>query len=581
MNKKTFSIPYAWIRWGAILYITLPIFCFFIGWMKWYWAVTGCVALMVCLFFFGEKPPAIFRKKVEKSSLEAEKEKEMLILPKWMPFAIVGISFAYSFFCGIGRLWAQSKDYPWRNAVFRDLILRDWPVLYDRYKGAMSYYISLWIPPSLVGKLAYKLGADADGAFFAGNIALLIYVTIGLSVLFLILISYFKPKKWNAMLLVVLGFIFFSGMDIVACIEPLGANNYHLEWWAEKYQYSSFTTCMCWVFNQAVIPWICMALLIKEKNIKNYVFIGMACLFSGPFPFVGFFIYCIAKGIADFIKAGKSKSIGRYVKELFSISNLVAAIFIFPFIGAFLLSNSILTLHSGVGLSYAVTDVASSAETTVFSEETSDSGFSEETPDSGSSETTEYVDPHPAATAVWRYVKFILLEFGIYAILIAWKQRKNYLFYVTIVQLLLFPFFRIGFSSDFTMRASIPAIFMMYVLCYEFVLQEKENCLKKADAKGNANKGDAKNFDVQTLKRYGYIILVVCLVLGAATPSVEFIRGFRQVSMRGIDDPITDFLYTLGGDGPYSHNNIDTPEYNFVALELNQTIFFGHFARMK
>ena len=72
--------------------------------------------------------------------------------------------------------------------------------------------------------------------------------------------------------------------------------------------------------------------------------------------------------------------------------------------------------------------------------------------------------------------------------------------------------------------------------------------------------------------------MVICVILGAATPTVEFIRGFRQVSMRGIDDKMTDFLYTLGGDGPYSRENTG-PETNFVALDLDNQAFFKYFAK--
>ena len=512
-----------------MVYITLPLFCFFIGWLKWYWAIMVCVALIISLFFF-------CRKREDKDSIIFENN-ELLVLPKWMPFALLGIAFVYSFFCGIGRLWAQSKDYPWRNAIFRDLILRDWPVLYDKYKGALVYYIGLWLPPALPGKIAFSLSSDADISFLLGNIALLVYVTLGLAILFLLLLFYFKPKKKSIVYLLIFGFLFFSGMDIVASIEPLGANNYHLEWWARRYQYSSITTCMCWVFNQALIPWICMALLLNEKDIKNYVLIGMACLFSGPFPFVGFFIYCVANGSNYFIQFAKRKNLHKFWKELFSVSNILATFFIFPVIGLYFTTNAAISDPDGIGL---VEQSSSVIE------------------------------------AIGIYIQFILIEFAVYALLIARRYYKNYLFYVTIVQLLIFPFIRIGGSADFTMRASIPAIFMMYIFCYKYIIEEKNSCLKRKNVIVTTKKGR----DIQSLKKYGYILLVICLLLGMATPTVEFIRGFRQVYKRGINDPMTDFIYTMGGDGPYNRG-IYSPEYNFVALDLDNKPFFRYLAKRK
>ena len=48
--------------------------------------------------------------------------------------------------------------------------------------------------------------------------------------------------------------------------------------------------------------------------------------------------------------------------------------------------------------------------------------------------------------------------------------------------------------------------------------------------------------------------------------------------MRGVDDKMTDFLYTLGGDGPYSREDQE-PEYNFVALNLEEQKFFKYFSK--
>ncbi len=559
MTNREFDFSYSGIRKAAFIYITLPLFCFLLGWLKIYLAIPACIALLVSLFF-------VFRetKKVDAC--------EVIRMPRFMPAVIMLISFLYAFFCGVGRLWAQSKDYPWRNAIFRDLILREWPVMYKKFEGALVYYIGQWLPAALPGKLAKLFGAGDDIAFFVGNIALLLYVTAGLWILFMILISYFKPKKTGAMILIAIMYIFFSGMDILASIEPLGANNYHLEWWAVEYQYSSFTTCMCWVFNQALIPWICMALLLKEKSVSNYIMIGMACLLSGPFPFVGYFIYAITFGVIKLVPAFKDKQVGYFVKRLFSISNLLVLFLIFPFVATYLLSNAAIAGAGAFGTSNAVEKVG---------------------------ETIQATGASGAGTVVWTYLKFILLEFGIYAILVFSKFKKNPLFYVTVVSLLVFPFLRMGSSSDFTMRASIPAIFMMFIFCVKFLYEEKDNVLingegiiaansKKVVAvkntpadntvERNISDSTQKGWDLQKLKRYGYALLVICMILGAATPTVEFIRGFRQVSMRGIDDKMTDFLYTIGLDGPYNRDS-QYPEYNFVAINLDDQTFFKYFAR--
>lgn len=556
MSKGEITIAYRNIRRAAFIYITLPLLCFAFGWLRIYYAIPFAAAVLISLYF------ALFRKKKAKDG-DSETRKD-LTMPRWMPWVILGTSFVYAFFCGIGRLWAQSKDYPWRNAIFRDLILRDWPVMYPKFKGALVYYFGQWLPAALPGKLAKALGAGADVAFLVGNIALLIYVTIGLCILFFLLISYFKPKKNSTKILIIILFIFFSGMDILGSLEPLGVNSYHLEWWAELYQYSSFTTCMCWVFNQSLIPWICMALLLKEKSVSQYILIGMSCLLAGPFPFIGFFLYALLFGVLKLVSAIKKKETKSFIKNLFSVSNILTVLFVFPFVGSFFLSNAVIGGNQSIGVS-----------NTIGRSGTAYSNFG----------------------VIWVYVKFVLAEFGIYALLISWKYKKNPVFYATVIMLLLFPFFRMGYSTDFTMRGSIPAIFMMYIFCVKFLLEEKNKVLLKGQGvaavqtipvdpltgqkKKDENKADkmaANGWDKNKLKRYGYALLVVCMILGAATPAVEFIRGFRQVRMNGVNDVMTDYLYTLGGDDPENFFG-NVPEGNFLALDTENEFFFQYFAK--
>ena len=103
MSNREMEISYNSIRKAAFIYITLPLFCFLLGWLKVYFAIPACLALLVGLFFVLREPK--------------KEDSEVIRMPRLMPAVIVLSSFLYAFFCGIGRLWAQSKDYPWRNAI--------------------------------------------------------------------------------------------------------------------------------------------------------------------------------------------------------------------------------------------------------------------------------------------------------------------------------------------------------------------------------------------------------------------------------------------------------------------------------
>ena len=533
MDKKQLRITYTFLRRCAFVYISLPLLCFFLFWIKWYFAVLACSALFACLLT--AERSSILRRLIKKEA-KTDTEEKSIVISKKVFALVVFISLIYLILCGIGRLWAQSSDYPWRNAIFRDLIVRDWPVYYDKFKGALSYYIGMWLPAAAPAKLVYLISGNTEIAFTTGNLILLAYFTIGLTILFLLLFMYFQTEKTKQILLVMLGLIFFSGMDALGFNAEPGT--YHLEWWAHYFQYSSLTTCMCWVFNQTLVPWICTVLLLLEEDITNYVFIGMACLFTGPFPFVGLFVYCIANGIVRGVKLIRSKEITGFVKEAFSISNLCAALIIFPIIGAFLLSNTLMgnqTVETGVS-----------------------SGV-------GSWQMSKYI----------LYFRFVIIEFGAYAGLIAKRNKKNWLFYVTLLQLLIYPSINMGVNSDFTMRASIPAIFMMYIFCYKFLLTEK---IKDTSLHETKTDSSGKRKEVTSINLF-YVVLVIMLAIGALTPGNEIYRGFYQVHRFGINDPVTDCIVTLNIDEhPFNANN-PWPPTNFVSVNYEKTVFFKYLAR--
>lgn len=531
------TLSYSKIKKSAFCAVALPFIVFAIGWLQWYWAVVTVTATLLCVYF------AVFQKEKKQEGVKvaflADAEYKISVKPILIA-AIIIIALIWVWQSGIGGFWAQSKDYPWRNAIYRDIVLRDWPVYYENYGGALVYYIGFWLVPAIFGKIALAFGAGEVLAFQVASVAIYIWSALLIVILFALLLTLLKANTPKKQLLVVLGFIFFSGLDVLGSIEPLGVNSYHLEWWATDYQYSSFTTCLFWVFNQCIIPWIVFACLLQEKNIRNYVFLGMMCLFSGPLPFVGFFIYCIALGIIKGVKAFRDKKGVAFLKDIVSTSNILATVFIFIIIATYLLSNAAI---SGGG-------VLRVEENAVVSQET--------VAESDTARTAESL-----VSTYGNYIIFILFEFGIYALLIGRKYYKDPLFYVTIISLLVFPFLKMGGGQDFPMRASIPALFFMYCLVMQFVMDEKHSLQKKG-----------------TTNRMLYMLLIITLILGSITPMVEFYRGCRQVVQHGLDNPMEDYLYTLSGDGPFAHNVQSGYEYaNFVSVKPEEEAFFKYFAK--
>ena len=533
IEEDKFMLEFSYLRLKkyAYCFLGLPFIVFAFGWMKWYWAIPAVAATVLCIFLGAFR---VNKKAVGRTQAEAE----LVQVKKWMLVFIIAIGLFWVWQSGIGGFWAQSKDYPWRNAIYRDIVLRDWPVYYDLYDGALVYYIGFWLVPALFGKLALFMGADDVTAFQVASVAIYIWAVLLIIILFGLLITLFKANTVKKQLLIIVGFILFSGLDILGSIEPLGANFYHLEWWADNYQYSSFTTCLFWVFNQSIIPWITLACLFQEQNIRNYVFLGMMCLFSGPLPFVGFFLFCITLGIIKAVEAIKDKQIKVFLKDIISPSNVLSTVFIFIFIAAYLFSNAAISGGGALRLDQSAAIIQSGA-------------------DNGSVVTGESFEK------LFTYLKFIMFEFGFYVLLVGRKYYKNPLFYVMFVSLLIFPFIKIGGGADFPMRASIPALFYLYYLVMGFIMEEKHWMKKK-----------------ESVNRLLYIVLIAVFLLGSVTPMVEFYRGCRQVVKSGLDNPMEDYLYTLGGDGPNAWTVESGYEYgNFVSVHPNEELFFKYFAR--
>ncbi|MBR4342544.1 MAG: hypothetical protein IKP88_07540 [Lachnospiraceae bacterium] len=539
------AIKYRDIKKVAFIILALPFLCFAIGWLKWYWAIAASLATILCVFFGVFREKASGTKEYMKDCFGNTLDSEYSVNVSWkilIIFSVIAIIWIWQ--SGIGGFWTQSDDFIFRNAIFRDIVLRDWPVIYPVTGHALVYYIGYWLFPALFGKLMLLLGASEETAFSIANSALFVWTFVIIILLFLLIIYTLKLSDSKKQIFAVILFILFSGADIIGNIGYSWEYiNYHYEWWASSFQFSSFTTCLFWVFNQAVPAWLCFMCVLHEKTMKNYIFIGMMCLFNAPLPFVGWLVFClffaIRKGISIFKERKQSKEKSRKLKTFFleipSVSNILAALIIFPIAGTYLLSN--LAIHGSGAIRMAeaemVTEEAAIPPELQFS-----------------------------SNPVVNYFSFICIEFALYMIFMAWKYKKNAIYYVTFASLLIIPLLKIGGKHDFAMRASIPALVMVFFLVAKFLIEEKAILKLKG-----------------SIKRMTYIMLVIFLIIGSCTPLMEFLRGFHEVSEYGIGNEKYDNVYTLGCDGPYDEPGKTRIYSNFVAIDLDEQIFFKVFAK--
>lgn len=510
---KTIQLDYQKVSRWAFAYMLLPVVVFLLALLRWYAALPALFLLGFAAWWALRKPNAdlMHRRAVPFSPVS-------LLL-------IAGTVLLWTFLGGMNGFLYQNSDWPWRNAIFHDLINYRWPVVYPETGSTITYYIGFWMPPALVGKVAGWLTGSSEIAWIAGKNALWVWTSLGLFLTVVLLMIYLRAATPRKKLLAVLVFVFFSGLDIIGALctgrlqYVLSGAAYHLEWWTVNGdQYSSMTTCVYWVFNQVIVPWLTVLCFLFEQDARNYLILGICCICCGPFPFVGLVICMIVREAGRLVSSARAHRLGQALRQTFSPPNLILLLCIFPALGLYFLTNP---AFESLG---KTTSQADSLLQTLFG----------------------YLTPYE--------LLFLLLDAGIYLILLWGRHRREPLYYGILVSLLVIPRFVIGSSRDFCMRASIPAIFILMVWSAEVIV------------------GDFGRWT--TLRRGArlrYATLTAALLIGACTPALEINRAILQAAVHGNPALENDYMKTL------AHRD---SAGNFVSGTYPSSVFFKYLSRL-
>lgn len=438
------------------LYIVIPIIIFFIGWCNVYTAVLGTGIILVSLYFAIKNAPKIW--------VPEDKKQSFLLIVT----ALIVLIWVY--YSGIGALVFQNTDHYARNGIFEALVQQSWPVISSEKNIILTYYIAFWLPSAVIAKVFNNIQI---GYYFQ-----IIWASLGIFLFFYYVLTNLKRKNLFPIIL----FIFFSGMDFAGIIltqqkEFLMMPFAHLEWWFPKYQFSSMTTQLFWVFNQALPAWIITMLILNEKNNKNIIFIYSCMFLHSTLPAIGilpFVIYfCLKNGKSNIRELFKFDILKQDILSCLTFQNIVGAAIV-TLVSYFYLSNNI----SG--------QLVSTTQLSIFE-------------------------------VFFVLLIFFSLESGFYLFCIYKDYKSNVLFYMILLCLLIYPFITIGVSDDFCMRATIPALIILYLLI-------------------------AKMFDNLQIKefRLRHYLLIVFLIIGMITPMNEILRTVHYTN-QGYTKVISQF----------------------------------------
>ena len=450
---------------AGILYLAIPVFIFLVGWTRPAVFIPVGAIFLVSLYF-------LLRNRPEEIAFHIGKKQIFLFAGCILILAV------WLYFSGIGGFSFQNSDYTYRNAIFRDLIEKKWPVTYAfetsdatnlsglnalPHHAMMVYYIAFWLPAALVGKLSGWYGANAFLYFWA--------------LAGLILVVYFLFRTLRRISIrSVLILIFFSGLDVLGFLWKTGGKlpglTDHIEWWSKYYQYSSDTTLLYWVFNQTIVFWLAMLLLMNLKNSKSLFFMYSLLLLYGPFPFLGMCPFVLWKAYEGYPLSQKNTGknpVSHFLLWLFSgvrravsIENIAGGITVLAIVYLYFQSN--VTGGRKMGFNQIYSSL-----------------------------------PH-----------FLLFEAGLYLAFLCVVYVKKPIFWICAASFLLIPLYQVGVGQDFCMRVSIPALFAMQLMIQKELLGREK-----------VSRPFLTRYDRKILA----IMLTVMLVIGSVPPVEEMSRS--------------------------------------------------------
>lgn len=390
------NIKTRFIRIAGLFYLFLPVLIFFFGWLNWYISIPLCLLMLFCVYKTISE--------IGGSVISVSYKKFILILSILLLWCILS---------GVGRYVWQNEDHYWRNAIFNDLVSYDWPVINDNY--SLCYYFGYWLPAALVGKIFDSVEI--------GNVILLVWTWLGVSLFYFLICDYLKSVKVGILFIL----IFFSGIDIFGYSELyLKTHDFsellstlttfpHLEWSHIPFQASSISTLLFWVFNQSVPFFVGMMLLLLNEKWKYVPFLYSLLLIFSPFPFVGFAPVILYWAIREWQREG----LKIFMKKNLSVENLTAILILFC-VGTFYLSNI------AVG----------------------ESGFRNPTS---------------------KYLFYLLTQYVVYLLFVFKTNRKDPLLWIMFCTCLVFSLVNLGESTDFCMRTNIPLTVYLMLLVMKYL----------------------------------------------------------------------------------------------------------------
>ena len=515
-KRGTLSISYRAFYAACLIFLVLPVIVFCLGYLR---PLIG-ITLMLC--FAGMCAISVMECMDDPEGNKLEKQTEMINVPLRFLIVFAVTALAVSLITGVGEYVFTLQDHPYRRAILKDLVNYEWPVIYNYNtqtnpevikifgmvsgERAFSYYFIYWLPAALVGKLF---------GFGAANAALVIWNSAGIFLGFIAMCAINKKFSYAMPFL----YVFFAGLDVIPNIVYFftGYNAWlWLEGWVPGISYVANFTELANVFNQIVPCFLIMAVLLMSHSMRSAGLTGGLLFAYSPWAVFGLLPIMIGLALR---KNMRSKSVKRDILNIITPVNIVSAILLLVLFGSYYLSNSGAVSFRGF--------------------------------------TWTFYDRPIMFIPAW--LLFIVIEVLPFEAVLFSRYRKDPVFIASVVTLCFIPLYRVSEMNDFSMRGSMPGLFVLCIMLSGVVssmfLSENQPKDKKSWAKNAA------------------LILMVILMMFPAAVNLFVIAGSTITG----DESNKDRIGSFGNiqDAYYAK----TIEEQFFAPDYRNKFFYRYFAR--
>lgn len=502
------KIERKWLTALSLAYIYIPVFLFLLGWIR---LIFALLTIAVCLFCFFR----FWKRDIDNGSgFSAD----------WIILIFAVLMFVWiGYYAGYGRFVEQARDWGKHNAVLYDLVQRGWPVLYTNAgeKSMLTYYIGQYIVPATVGKVLNSVRM-AEIMLYVWNIAGLILVYLNICVfakansflkqlVYALMLPFFSIPLWVSELV----------LKRLSNVNMLGSTQWFFYSDEVLIQYSNNYTLLRWVFPQVIPIWLIILIFLQNRSkIRYYIFMLLPSIFMGTLTFIGIFPMALA---AAFEHVYKTKLVKEWYKEIFSPENILMMLSFGTILFFYFWGN-------------------------VFSNKPKEIGLG--------------LMPYTKDTIIV-YFCFIVVNILPYALILYKYNKKDWVYYTCMITLVILPIFRMGSNNDLTMRASIPALFMLMIYVIQNLFSRIED----------------QKFQISIMSRLSVLVTIIFLVVGMYYPFLELslsVQNEDYQSLGSVNEPATlerfsnRALEDVGIDAKYNYYSYDIDDNFFCKFLMKQ-----------